>query len=532
MFFRIFSKVQDSMIEGDEDDAEFFLVAFIAFATALIGFIFLLPLALGDDRDSAKRRIWNYKWIYVIYLGIGVTLYLYLSLEMPPTHSVGLGAVVPSLYFGSVVVAKQLGISVPGGQKLAEATQSVGTDEFEIPMVVEQSSGSNRVPTLQKDESTLAIGASRSGKTSALKLLACQIDYDDSKPTIVHGSIGEYSDFYRDVLNKEIIEIGVHSSSHKWNLFREIEEDREYTNLARSLFDESGDYFDTAARQVFAGVLRLLDREFDQPDHRDIKELFERSTADETYQKLCDHSDLQSAAEHLDPDAKEQQRGVWSSVVQKTTDVFVGDFAEGGKFSFREYVENPSGRIVVVESPEVSRGAGPMYQLMLDEGIEKAMQRPDRESFMLLDELDTLPPMDNIGDLAARGLAQNVRMLLGIQTIGQLHDVYGVDGSKAITGNSNQMICLTPGNDEGDTTEFYQSLIGKRRETVKNQSRSRGQGENQNVRKSISEQEKERYPITEHDMNSWDQGEGLVVRRNQWWIGKLDYYERILDRYV
>jgi len=542
MFIDIFNWVMDGlMIEDEEDEEDGVMViisALIALSVTVVAFVFLLPVALGDEREAARRRFWRFKWIYVIYLGIGVGLYAFLAMNLGSMSSALVGGTLPALYFGSVLVMRRKGVSsvdlIPGGEKLVQTAQPAGDDEFEVSMRVDdKSANAGRVPVLRQDESTLAVGASRSGKTSALKLLACQINYE-SKAVVAHGSMGEYSQFYRSRLDTEVIEIGVHSSSHHWNLFREIEEDREFDNLARSLFNERDrDYFETAGRQVFSAVLKLLDREKDNPDHRDIKELFERSTAEETYTKLCEHPDLRSAAEHLDPDAKEQQRGVWSSVVQRVNDVFVGDFAESGQFSFREYVQNPDEKVVVVESPEVSRGVGPMYQLMLDEGIEKAMQSR-RECFMLLDELDTLPAMDNIGDLAARGLAQDVRMLLGIQTIGQLHDVYGVDGSKAVTGNCNQVICLSPGNDEGDSVKFYKSLLGQRRETVKGRSRSREKGTSVggNVRTSVSEQEQDRYPVTEHDMNSWERGEGLVVRRDRWWLGKLDYYERVFDRYA
>jgi type IV secretory pathway TraG/TraD family ATPase VirD4 len=62
-------------------------------------------------------------------------------------------------------------------------------------------------------------------------------------------------------------------------------------------------------------------------------------------------------------------------------------------------------------------------------------------------------------------------MLLGVQTIGQLRDVYGQSIDRVI-GNCNQVIGFSPGNDTGETVDFYQSIIGERQETVTSTSKS------------------------------------------------------------
>ena len=523
----------------EDDDDMILIIALIALLVTIVAFVLLLPIALGDKREPARRRFWRFKWIYVVYIGIGIGLYAFIAMDFEPIYSGMMGSTLPALYLGTVLAMKQKGVSsvdlVPGGKKIAETAQPVGKDEFEVDMrVVDKSDTASRVPKLKKDESTLAVGASRSGKTSSLKYLACQIDYSE-QAVFAHGSIDEYSEFYQR-LGKEVVVIGVEDSTHRWNLFQDCRSDRDFEAISRSLFDdENSDYFERASRQVFAACLKLLDREQMSPNHGDIREMFQRTTASETYEKLKEHPDLRSAAEQIDPEAKEQQRGVWSSVVQRAGDVFVGDFGRSGSFSFREYVQNPDGRVVVVESPELSRGVGPGYSLLVDEMIDAGMENPQQECFYLLDELDTIPRLQNLKELASRGLKQNCRMLLGIQTIGQMRDVYGRNGTKGVTGNCNQIIGLSPGNDGGDTVEWYQSLLGERREMVKSRSRSRDQGTpigGRNTRKSVSEQEKERSPITAHKMNQWDVGEGIIVARNQWWVGQLDYYERIIERYT
>jgi len=105
-------------------------------------------------------------------------------------------------------------------------------------------------------------------------------------------------------------------------------------------------------------------------------------------------------------------------------------------------------------------------------------------------------------------------------------------------GNRRCTLCtfigMTPGNDAGgDTVEFYQSLLGERQETISSVSRSRDAGVGGgDVRISKSEQFRERTPVDAHTMNQWEKGECLVVRRGDWWNGKLTYYGDVKSRYL
>lgn len=520
--------------EGEEPDDMLMVIMGIIVATVVttIAVITALPLLLGEDHESIVERIWKYKWVYVLYAAIGVGVLAFVRYGYSRLLSGG-AAITVLLVYGMVVGVvryTEFSTDIPGVNWLKQIGKA-GPDEFELPMsdIVDKSTTASRRPILDQEESTLVIGSSRSGKTSALKLLAAQLDYSETA-VFAHGSVGEYTEYFEQDLGMETITIGVRRSSVRWNLFREAETERELELIAKGLFGDGDDYFETSARQVFAAVLKLLDREVTEPSHHEIHQAVTKSTADKTYEKLQEHQDLKAAAEHLDPSAQKQQRGVWSQVVQVVEDVFVEDFRKEGSFSFREYVANPDGRAVVFESPEVSRSVGPMYRVMIDEAIEIAM-RDSRDGFMLLDEVDTLPELSNISDLASRGLAQDTRMLLGVQTVGQLRDVYGrrADG---VTGNCNQILGFTPGNDNGETVEFYQAALGERREMAPSSSRSRDAGVGGgNARVSRSRQETDRMPVDAHTMNHWGKGECLVSTRENWWVGQMAYYGDVKGRY-
>lgn len=540
MLSNVYMKVYRGLVTEESEEADMLMVvmgAFIALLATVATAIVALPVLLGDSYESVTERLWRFKWVYVVYAAIAIGVLAYLRLGYSQLYSGGMALGVLAAYgvLAGAVRYSTTSIALPGTDRLDSLLGGTGPDEFEVPMdrVDDRADDAPRQPTFNKGESTLVVGASRSGKTSALKLLGSQLDHSETA-VFAHGSVGEYTDYFETDLGMDVVRIGVRNSTHRWNLFAEADSERELELIARGLFGQGDEYWETSARQVFAALLKVISREnqFGSPSHEDIRQAVTHSTADETYEKFREYPDLQSAAEHLSPEAEKQQQGVWGHLAQVVDDVFVEDFAQQGQFSLSEYIENPAGRAVVFESPEVSQGVGPMYRVIVDQAIQRTM-RSSRDGFMLLDEIDTLPRLQNLNDLAARGLAQDTRMLLGVQTIGQLRDVYGnsVDG---VIGNCNQVIGMTPGNDaRGDTVDFYQSVLGERQETISSVSRSRDAGfaSGGDVRVSRSEQFRERVPVDAHTMNNWEKGECLVVRRGDWWTGKLTYYGDVKSRY-
>jgi len=540
MLSEVYMTVYRGLVSEEAEEVDMLMVllgSFIALLATVVTAIVALPALLGDEYQSLPERVWKYKFIYVGYAAVAVGLLGYFRYGYPQLVSGGMAAGVIVAYGALVGTVRysDVSVNVPGLNRLDQVLGGAAPDEFEVPMdrVDDKGEDSPRRPMFDKGESTLVVGSSRSGKTSALKLLGAQLDHSETA-VFAHGSIGEYAEYFENDLGMEVIRIGVRDSTARWNLFAEAESERDLELIARGLFGTNEEYWETSARQVFAALLKVIAREnqFSSPSHEELRQAVHRSSADETYRKLREYPDLKSAAEHIDPGAEKQQQGIWSHLVQVVNDVFVDDFARRGEFTLSEYIENPDGRVVVFESPEVSQGVGPMYRVIIDQAIERAM-RSSRDGFMLLDEVDTLPRLRNLGDLAARGLAQDTRMLLGVQTVGQLRDVYGasVDG---VIGNCNQVIGMTPGNDAGgDTVEFYQSLLGERQETISSVSRSRDAGVGGgDVRISKSEQFRERTPVDAHTMNQWEKGECLVVRRGDWWTGKLTYYGDVKSRYL
>jgi hypothetical protein len=411
----------------------------------------------------------------------------------------------------------------------------IADDKYWMPASerVERSGDAPYKARLDKDLSVLAVGETRSGKTSSIKMMAAQLDYGRDTSIVAHGSVGEYRDYFGDEIGVGVTTIGKDGGDRRWNLFKEIDPDagkheaeQKLQQIAATMIpisDGGNDYFDRGAREVFVALCLTLWAEKTDPHHGDIHGLL-REDPSTISDLLADHGHG-GAADKVDTDDGD----CWPTLTGQLKPMFVGDFAREGSFSFREYIKYPDGSAVVIESPEVIRSTGAMFSAMIDEALVSMLETPDHPTYAILDEVDTLQPLNVLSDMAARGLAQRSRLIVGIQTVSQLRDVYGRDATQGIVGNMPQIVGLSPGT--GDCIEMLQEALGRRRETVTSRSRNINIGESVGSSHGYSEQERERYPISESEMNNWDSGEGIVVGRTDWWhirLGHPDEYIPLL----
>jgi hypothetical protein len=501
-------------------------LSLLADVAALAHIAVLLPYYVSN-RDSIKGALKHRHWAYLphaVLLGAAGVARPLLG-----------GYIIIETMVVSYYVYKTAGIglvnSLSAGKSESELNDptSVDDDHYFLP-VSERRDASQYADyevQLEKEMSTLATGESRSGKTSAIKMLAAQLAYGPDTAVVAHGSVGEYSEFFASQLGLDILVVGESDSDAIWNLFREIPEraerhdaERQIRQISETMItegDTNSPYFPRAARDIFVGLCMRMWEKHDEPHHGHIRQAI-RSDPAEVAEALADAGYSDAASKAVDDGEASDE---WATMTSQLKKMFVGDFGAEGTFSFREYIDNPRGRVVVVESPEAMRGTGSVYAAMLDEAISSMIASSDQRTIAILDEIDTLAPLQLIGDLAARGAAQNSPMIIGVQTVAQLRAVYGREKAAGLIGNCQQLIGLSPGT--ADCIEVLQSALGERRETVKSTSKNYNLGGKGLVTPSVgsSKREVERAPIPDEQMNNWRPGEGIVVGRDCWWYCRL-----------
>ena len=432
------------------------------------------------------------------------------------------------------VYEKATGKYIPKDHELNDPS-AVGDDKYLIPVSrrTRRSDYAGHEAQLDKKYSVLAYGESGSGKSSAIKMLAAQLQYDDQTAVVAHGSRNqddkaEFAEFYRD-LGLEVITVGEsRSSTHTWNLFEEVDPDTHpddvidrFREIAKTMIteeDTNSPYFPKAAQEIFSGICTMLYKQRENPTHDDLVTIIESTDYDQVKEQLRKNG-YNNAADAME--GREGASDEWKNMSLELPRMFAGNFKTGGSFSFREYFENPAGRVVIVDSPDTTNLTGSMYATMLDECFYQMVDVYKRKrTIAILDEIDSIGRMSKVGPAAARGRSNNAPIVVGVQSYGQLRKVYGNDTS-AIYSNCQQMIGLRPG--EKQDAEKLQEAIGKFRETVTDQSVTLSPGPKgiPMPSRTGSTHEEDRYLFTTGDARQWQQGEGIIVGDDTWWMGRL-----------
>jgi hypothetical protein len=385
----------------------------------------------------------------------------------------------------------------------------------------------SRFVPLRKDRSILVLGETGAGKTETIKLFTHQMQAGTDDPFVVFDYKGEYQEsFEHDHEHENLIYLSSTDATEYWNLFAEIEREADIDEIGRALFPQTdgSEFFSQAGRQLFVAVVTYLHREAQAsdttPTNADLVAFVQSTDKQEMHERLTDHSDLTAAASAIDPDSERQAAGVYANFQQVIADLFRGDFAEAGEFSIREYMDDPQGRTLLLDFPITEGDAvQPAFRFFIDWAARFALA-DDQDTYFVLDEFARLPGLRKIGDLINAGRGRNTQLLLGVQSVAQLHDTYGKDRANALLSGLVQSVIMRVG--DAASVEYAQSQIGreKQRRSVPVHDRNG---------RSVGRQELQdaTHPIVESDLERLDDGEAIVVVPDGWLRGLIARFETV-----
>jgi type IV secretory pathway TraG/TraD family ATPase VirD4 len=446
--------------------------------------------------------------------------------------------------FGAVAVGGRM-----GGRAITRtlARRQAEHDGYALPMFVRDERNVSRtermgnVMSVPREGSILALGATRSGKTEAGKHIVSQMQADENEPMIVYDHKEDYQDFF-DEIGREYVTLSASNSTATWNIFEEIEEERDADEIARAIFAEveqasgsSGAFFGPAARQIFAAVLKHLRRTADEDaylNNDSVVGFFQEHGPEEAYNALNsgEKGDLAGVAAAINPDAGDtQQGGVWANIQKHVTDVFTSDFAkapteEKPAVSVREYMKDPEGKALVLDYPyREGSSTTPIFRLLIDLAAREALVDKDRGSYFILDEIAQVPNLQRLDELVNVGAGRNIQVFVTLQSVAQLRAGYGEEEASAILSGLTTTILLR--SDDPKSVEFVQAKIGKEREdyTAHVEKANLPRGRQKTMHREYKPEDE--HVFAEADINSWRPGEGVVVRPQSWAFGRLKLYE-------
>lgn len=136
--------------------------------------------------------------------------------------------------------------------------------------------------------------------------------------------------------------------------------------------------------------------------------------------------------------------------------------ADASSWSVRSWTESGSGWLWIPYRDNTAAATMPLRRAWTDIVVRSVLSLPaddNRRLWLILDELPAHGPLPQLANAGARGRKYGLCLVLGMQSIGQLREVYGRDIAETIVGIANtQLIYRCP---DPDTAEWASRSIGE-----------------------------------------------------------------------
>lgn len=389
---------------------------------------------------------------------------------------------------------------------------------------------------------TLLIGGTGSGKTNTFYYFIEQLKkkMTANDVMIIFDTKGDFeSKFY----SQGDIILGNSSKykniTEKWNIYKELVVDgwndeniQMNTNeITYSLFKDAMEktnqqFFPSAARDLFASILlahlkagkNSIDIRKLAFNNKALKGYFDKLNPKKIIKLLSVSPELSSVLSYIGDGSSNQALGVIAEMQNVIRKIFIGSFAQDGRFSVREFVRQKNARTLFIEY-DLSMGETltPIYRLLFDLALKEAMGRSESEGnvYFVCDEFKLLPDLQHIEDGVNFGRSLGVKVFAGVQSIEQLYEIYGESKGKNIAAGFSSVYAFKA--NDSSTRDFISDLYGKN--IILEQYKTSNN--------TLVEEKREGKTVEDWNLNNLKIGQAIVgLPFKQPFVYKFDEYKR------
>jgi hypothetical protein len=312
-------------------------------------------------------------------------------------------------------------------------------------------------------EHTLLTAAPGAGKTVALHDLLCSIRGRGDRAVVYDPDLAFIKHHYNP--ETDVILNCFDERSAAWSPFHDARQSHEWAKLAESLFKDpkSGDpYWTNVTRQIFTWACTMLSaREGGVTLSEALDVLFGPTPQ---LKRLLANT---PAAEHL-ADGSPGRVSSLRSVLIEGVAPLIYLTGQQGRFSIREWVNRreAGGGFLFLSAPESHMASlRPLLGFWAEIVVSSLLNRnaegvPPHPTWLILEEFPSLGRLDALADGPQRLRQYGGAVVVCIQQVSQLQDIYGREKARTLIGQCATKLVLRANDHE--TATYMSELLGRR----------------------------------------------------------------------
>jgi type IV secretory pathway TraG/TraD family ATPase VirD4 len=313
-------------------------------------------------------------------------------------------------------------------------------------------------------EHTIIPATTGSGKTVTLHHLLNRIlagvDEGRNEKALIADNSGHLMSTRGDLKVDKILN-PFDARSLNWNPFNEIENEWDYDSFSASMIPEDGFSGQEADFRTYAqGLLSNLMKGVLAIDGKRDPRLVQRliSCPDpEALKPYCEGTSSSILLEAKNDRFLGSVQGVAAKAL-KSWSVLKSD----GDFSIRKWVREGKGCLFLTYKESHLDSLRPIIGAWLSLGIKEVLSLPQDDSrrvWMIMDELDSLGTVADLSNALTKGRKNGLATIATIQTLSQLKDRYGENGSETLLSCFVNKLIMRQGSHKD--AEYWSKELGQ-----------------------------------------------------------------------